>query len=65
MANIKSAVEYLLSRFKEPLDAAGVNLACTRDEIEDAVDYARSYLRIGSESSQKNGIGFIWLRMLK
>ena len=58
MANIKSAVEYFVSHFREPLEAAGVSLASIQDEIEDAVDYARTYLRIGSESYQK-----IWYRL--
>lgn len=49
MAEIKSAVEHLSSHFREPLEAE-VNLACIQNEIE---DYARSYLRIGSESYQK------------
>ena len=53
MASIKSAVEYLLTHFREPLEAAGVSLASIQDEIEEAVDYARNYLRIGSESYQK------------
>ena len=58
MASIKSAVEYLSSHFREPLEAAGVSLASIQDEIEEAVDYARNYLRIGSESYQK-----IWYRL--
>ena len=58
MANIKSAVEYLVSHFREPLEEAGVSLASIQDEIEDAVDYARTYLRIGTESYQK-----IWYRL--
>ena len=52
MTQVKSAVEHLLSHFRKPLEAAGVNLACIQDEIEDAVDYAWNYLRIGSESYQ-------------
>ena len=55
MASIKSAVEYLLSHFREPLEAAGVTI---QDEIKEAVDYVRNYLRIGSESYQK-----IWYRL--
>ena len=58
MASIKSAVEYLSSHFREPLEAAGVSLASIQDEIEEAVDNARNYLRIGSESYQK-----IWYRL--
>ena len=58
MTNIKNGVEYLSTCFWEPLEAAGVNLACIQDEIKDAVDYARNYLRIGSESYQK-----IWYRL--
>ena len=58
MASIKNAVEYLSTHFREPLEAAGVSLASIQDEIEDAVDYARNYLRIGSESYQK-----IWYKL--
>ena len=35
-----------------------MNLACTQGEIEDAVDYARNYLRIESNSYQK-----VWYRL--
>ena len=67
MVNIKSAVEYLISHFREPLEAAGLSLASIQDEMKDAVDYARTYLKIGSESYQKKkyGIGFTQLQMLK
>jgi hypothetical protein len=58
MASIKSAVEYLSTHFREPLEAAGVSLASIQDEIEEAVDYARNYLRIESESYQK-----IWYKL--
>lgn len=58
MANIKSAVECLASHFREPLEAAGVSLASIQDEMDDVVDYARTYLRIGTESYQK-----IWYRL--
>ena len=54
MDSIKNAVEYLSARFREPLEVAGVHvhvsLASIQDEREEAVDYARNYLRIESES---------------
>ena len=35
LAEILSAVEYITSSFKEPLEAKGVDLACLCDEIEE------------------------------
>ena len=40
------------------MEAAGVSLASIQDEMDDVVDYARTYLRIGTESYQK-----IWYRL--
>ena len=58
LTNIKSAVEYLVAHFMEPLEVAGVTLAAIQYEIEDAVDYARTYMRIESEPYHK-----IWYRL--
>ena len=50
MAEIKQAVEYISTHFREPLEAASVNLASIQDKIEEVVDYARNYLCTESES---------------
>ena len=39
--------------FRAPLEAKGADLTSILDEIEDAVDYARTYLRIGCDSYSK------------
>ena len=59
MAETKQAVEYVSAQFREPLEAAGVNLASIhdQDEIEEAVDYARNYLCIESQFIRKCGTG--------
>ena len=39
--------------FIDPLEAHGVSLSSLLDEIEDAIDYARSYLALESTSYRK------------
>ena len=36
---IKAAVEFIISHFGEPLEAAHINLASIQDELEEIVDY--------------------------
>ena len=55
---IKAAVEFIISHFREPLEAAHINLASIQDELEEIVDYARCYLGIVKESYQK-----IWYKL--
>ena len=50
MAEIKSALLRITEVFRAPLEAKEVDLCTILDEIEDIVDYARSYLRIGSDT---------------
>ncbi len=58
LAEIKEAVEYITSHFREPLEAKGVTLANIQDEVEEIVPYARKYLSIGREGYQK-----VWYKL--
>ena len=53
LTEIKEAVEYITSRFKEPLEAKGVTLTNIQDEVEEVVLYATKYLSIGREGYQR------------
>ena len=55
---IKEAVEYITSRFRELLEAKGVTLANIQGEVEEIVLYARKYLNIGREGYQK-----VWYKL--
>ncbi len=55
LSEIYAAVEYITSNFRE---AFNINIASIQDEIEEAIDYARKYLSIQSESYQK-----IWYKL--
>ena len=39
-----NAVEHLTSRYRVPLERAGIDLSALEDEWIDMVDYGRSYL---------------------
>lgn len=52
IAEIKSAMEHIISHFREPLEAASINLAGIQDELE-VVEYARKYVSIYGEPYQK------------
>lgn len=58
LSEIKQAVEYLTSHFREPLEAKGGVLESIQDEVEEIVLYARKYLSIGTECYQK-----IWYKL--
>lgn len=60
LTEIKEAGEYIISHFREPLEAKNVTLGNLQDEIEDVVLYARKYLGIGTECYQK-----IWYKLHK
>ena len=53
IAEIKSAMEHIISHFREPLEAASINLAGIQDELEEVVEYARKYVSIYGEPYQK------------
>ncbi len=55
---VKIAVEYIVSHFREPLEASGVNLADIQDETEEIVEYARQYMSIETECYKK-----IWYKL--
>ncbi len=57
-AEVKEALEYITTHFREPLEAAGVTLATIHDEVEEVVHFARKYLSIGTEDYQK-----IWYKL--
>ena len=52
LAEIREAVEYITSYFREPLETKGVDLANIQDELEAMIPYARKYLSIGQEGNQ-------------
>ena len=53
LTEIREAVEYITSHFREPLEAKGVTLANFQDEMEEIVPYARKYHNIDRDSYQK------------
>ena len=58
LAEIREAVEYITSHFREPLEAKGVTLANFQDEVEEIVPYARKFLSIDRDSYQK-----VWYKL--
>ncbi len=58
MAEVLSAVEYITSTFRDPLEAKGIDLLSLRDETEDMVEYARKYLSLDQEGYRK-----IWYKL--
>lgn len=57
-AEVRAAVEYIISIFRIPLEAKGMCVASIQDKVEDVVSYARKYLPIGSENYHK-----IWYKL--
>ena len=55
MAEIKAAVEHIITVFRAPLESRGVCIATIQDEVEEAVKYARRYLAVGSDSYKRVG----------
>ena len=50
LTEIKAALVKISDMFKAPLESRGLNTTASFDEVEDIVEYARTYLRIGSDS---------------
>ena len=48
LAELKAAIELILSQVRDPLEGTGVNVSSLQDEIEYAVGYARQYLSLES-----------------
>ena len=55
MADIREAVEHVISVFREPLEAKGACLASLDDELEEAVQICRRYLNSQLEDYKKCG----------
>ena len=53
MVEIKCSLLSLTEAFQAPLEGRVVNLCLIVDEIEDIVEYSRTYLRIGSDDYKK------------
>ena len=56
---VKAALVSITDVFCASLEAKRVNLISIQDEIEDIIDYARTYLRIGCDSYKK-----IWYQLV-
>ena len=50
LANIRAALDLIITAFHAPLESKGVALETIQDELEEAVGYARRYLRIGTQN---------------
>ena len=53
LSEIKAALVNITDVFRAPLEAKGADLTSILDEIEDIVDYGRTYLRIGCDSYKR------------
>ena len=58
LSEVKAALISITNVFCAPLESKRVDLISILDEIEDIVEYARTYLRIGSDSYKK-----IWYQL--
>lgn len=58
MSEIKSAVVSLTEVFRAPLEVKGADLSSILDEVEDIVEYAWAYLRVGSNTYKKFGTSY-------
>ena len=50
LSEIKGALVKITDIFQAPLEARGINITASLDEVEDIVEYARAYLRSGCDS---------------
>ena len=46
---VTEAVEYIITHFREPLEAKGGDMSSIHDEIEEAVQYARKFFSIADD----------------
>ena len=58
LVEVKESVEYLAAHFRSPLEAKGVSVFTLQDEIEEIVEYARTYLNIHSTEYWK-----VWYKL--
>ena len=59
LGEIRAAVLSITDLFRAPLEARGVDLTSILDEVEDIVEYARTYLRISTDSYRK-----VWYQLI-
>jgi hypothetical protein len=57
-AHIKESVEYILTVFREPLEAKGMSVFSLQDELEEVVDFYRQYLDTQGEDYRK-----VWYKL--
>ena len=50
LSEVKAALVSITDMFQTPLEAKRINITSSLDGIEDIVEYARAYLRIGCDS---------------
>ena len=53
MAELKAAIELIVSQFRDSLEDTRAVVSSLQDEIEDAVEYARPYLSMESPHYRK------------
>ena len=58
LSEVKAALVSITDMFQATLEAKRINITSSLDEIEDIVQYARAYLRIGCDSYKK-----IWYQL--
>ena len=58
LSEVKAALVSITDMFQAPLEAKCINVTLSLDKIEDIVEYARTYLRIGCDSYKK-----IWYKL--
>ena len=61
-AEVVEAVEYIIARFREPLEVKGGDMSSILDEVEDAVQYARKFFSIADDTT-RYGINCMLYRM--
>ena len=59
MTEIRAALDLIVSTFRAPLESKGVSPETIQGKLEEVVDYARTYLPIGTESYRR-----IWYKLL-
>ncbi len=58
MAEIRAAVEHIVTIFRDPLEAKGACLSSLDDELEEAVQFCRKYLDVQLEDYMK-----VWYKL--
>ena len=60
LGKVKAAMLRIIDMFQAPLEAKGVKITSSLNDIEDIVEYARAYLQVGCDSYKK-----IWYLLKK